>query len=404
MWQKKVKPYVESGRLVAVGVVQEQHPDRTRLYRQWRELDWPVFVDSLNLLEHIRVVPWPIAIDEYGFITDTRFNPPELDTFMKTQTPRRRLSADFNIAPDVDLNALQKTTETTNTSEAWLEVGRAWFNYGRPEEINRAVAALEIAVTLAPQSGAAQFALGGALRRRYETPGLRKSDDAQRAVDNWGHALSIDPNHYIFRRRLQQYGPRLDKPYNFYFWVRQARADIAARGDTPIALTAEPMGSEIAQPQRRGETLAGAPPHNPDPNARINLDTKQLVTIETLITPSTVQPGHRVRARVTFRLNEDTEPWWNNEADNLTMHVTLPDGISFTENDLSYANPTTPETRELRQLEFELEIPYAIPPGEISLPAYALYYTCEDAGGICLYLRQNFTLLLKIDPAAPKLK
>ena len=58
----------------------------------------------------------------------------------------------------------------------------------------------------------------------------------QRAIDAWGQALAIDPNHYIWRRRIQQYGPRLIKPYPFYDWVEQAAREIRARGETPVEL------------------------------------------------------------------------------------------------------------------------------------------------------------------------
>ena len=41
MWQQAVKPFVEAGKLDVLGVVQEQHPDRAKLYRQWRQLGDP---------------------------------------------------------------------------------------------------------------------------------------------------------------------------------------------------------------------------------------------------------------------------------------------------------------------------------------------------------------------------
>ncbi|MCH8851876.1 MAG: hypothetical protein IID41_04415, partial [Planctomycetes bacterium] len=60
-----MQPFVKSGDLVVLGVVQEQHPDRAKLYKQWRQIDWPILVDSLNLLD-LAVVPVPVAIDESG--------------------------------------------------------------------------------------------------------------------------------------------------------------------------------------------------------------------------------------------------------------------------------------------------------------------------------------------------
>jgi len=33
-----------------VGIIEEQHPDRAQLFMQWKQMGWPVMVDSLNLL------------------------------------------------------------------------------------------------------------------------------------------------------------------------------------------------------------------------------------------------------------------------------------------------------------------------------------------------------------------
>lgn len=403
MWQKAVQPYVDSGDFVAIGVVQEQHPDRTRLYRQWRELDWPLFVDSMNVLEHITVVPVPMAIDEAGIVVRTRFNPPQLDDFLATPKNTIAIPASYNRVPDPNLDNLRHEAEQAQTTDAWLELGRAYFNSGSIDDLNRSVAALERAVKLDARDGSSQFALGAALRRRYETQ-HRVPNDAQRAVEHWGQALDIDPNHYIWRRRLQQYGPRLDKPYNFYFWVEQARADIRARGVEPVRLTAEPMGSEIAAPQRRGMEIARIKIKNPDPRGRIARDKLHLVEIEPLLTPARIQPGHRVRVRVTFRLNERVHPLWNNEADDLRLWVDLPKGLTLVEGDLRYDNPEQPETRELRHVEFEVAVSEGFKSGDIELPGYALYYVCEDAGGVCYYLRNDFTVTLTVDPNAPTLR
>lgn len=394
---------MESGELAAIGVVQEQHPDRTRLYRQWRQLDWPIFVDSMNTLEHVTVVPIPMAIDENGVVVDAQFRPNELDAFIKTPRKSVALAENYNVVHKPDLGALLRLAEEGQTSAPWRELGAAYFNYGDAADLDHAVDALEKAAELGGDGGKSHFALGTALRRRYEGPS-RQPDDAQRAVEHWGRALDSNPNHYIWRRRLQQYGPRLDKPYNFYFWVDKARKEITARGETPIELTAEPMGSELAPPERDASQFAGGAVQNPDPQGRIGRDKKSLVRIETLATPGRVQPGHRVRARVTFRLNEEIHPLWNNEAEDLTMWVDLPDGISMVERNLSFTNPETPETTELRQLELEVALADSIPDGPIDLPAYALYYVCEDEGGVCYYLRQDFTLRFNVDSGAATLR
>ena len=64
------------------------------------------------------------------------------------------------------------------------------------------------------------------------------------AVDFWSMALQEDPNQYIYRRRIQQYGARLGKPYPFYDWVESAQAEIRERGETPVDLTVPLTGAD----------------------------------------------------------------------------------------------------------------------------------------------------------------
>ena len=108
---------------------------------------------------------------------------------------------------------------------------------------------------------------------RHESSG-RRPGDFQAAVDAWGRALELDPNQYIWRRRIEQYGPRLSKPYAFYDWVAQARAEISGRGETPIPLAVEPYGSELAGPGRDvwpdGTGPAEPDPERSDPAGRTN--------------------------------------------------------------------------------------------------------------------------------------
>lgn len=58
---------------------------------------------------------------------------------------------------------------------------------------------------------ATEFRLGVAYRARYDSL-LRQPGDFRKAVEHWERALALDANQYIWRRRIQQYGPRFDKP------------------------------------------------------------------------------------------------------------------------------------------------------------------------------------------------
>ena len=107
---------------------------------------------------------------------------------------------------------------------------------------------------------------------------------------------------------------------------------------------------------------------------------------------------------MTLRLNERTTPYWNNEYKGLLLSVTPPVGFTITEGEFKYPNVSKPETREVRRLEFEVEVSRNTPPGTLDLPASAIYDVCEDARGVCRHLRQDFTVRLVVDPCAPKLQ
>ena len=74
-WHKATSELQKSGKIKTIGIVEEQHPDRARLFMQWKEMDWPILIDPLNLLE-VSGVPITIFIDEDGII---RYINPKLD-------------------------------------------------------------------------------------------------------------------------------------------------------------------------------------------------------------------------------------------------------------------------------------------------------------------------------------
>ena len=141
-----------------------------------------------------------------------------------------------------------------STAAAWRAFANLLVQSGRLDRIDEAIEAYGQALDLDPGDGWTHFRLGVALRKRYDSP-HRQPGDFQAAVDAWKGALDIDPNQYIWRRRIQQYGPRLDKPYPFYDWVPQAREEIAARGETPVGLTVRARAAR-SSPSRRASLRA----------------------------------------------------------------------------------------------------------------------------------------------------
>ena len=60
------------------------------------------------------------------------------------------------------------------------------------------------------------------------------------------------------------------------------------------------------------------------------------------------------------------------------------------------AIPPEPVSQELRQVEFEIASPENFT-GMATIPAYALYYVCEDVDGTCLFRRQDVHVELSVN-------
>lgn len=355
---------VEAGSLAVVGVVQEQHPDRARLYAAWRGIDWPILVDSLNLLD-LSAVPIVLGLDERGVVRETRPRPGDLARFVGATYSAIETPPGLNDA-----------VVPTGAPAAFFE-----GDYTR---------ALELFAGDDPRD---VFRRGVAHRARADSE-RRRPGDEQAAIDLWYEALRREPNQYIWRRRLQQYGPRLDQPYDFYGWVEEARAAIRARGGEPPVLAAEPMGAEVAAWSDGGEVP------DPDPDGRLSRD-ERLVDVEVAVTPPAVPPGGRARVRATFRLRDAR---WNNEADPLQLSLRLAAGAALGEGRLVHPQAPAAESSEVRTIEFEIRAPDLAPDGDLEISAYAVYSVCEESGGVCLFVRRDLRIAIRIDSAATPIR
>jgi hypothetical protein len=397
VWHEATKELWKQGKVQIVGIVEEQHPDRARLFMQWKQMDWPLMVDSLNLLG-VPAVPVTLCIDEYGIIR--LVDPPREDMgrleqlFLSTYDKPAVDLPKAPVAPDL---ARMKAAASSSTATALRAYGDALFLWGGAERINKAIEVYQRATSLEPGDAHTHFHLGVALRKRYDSSD-RHSRDFQRAVDEWKAALDTDPNQYIWRRRIQQYGPRLDKPYSFYDWVFTARSDIQSRGETPLPLVVEPGGAEFAEPSKAEEASA-AVHTEPDPKGRIARDTGKLITVDTAVVPPTEATGSAARVHVEFRPNARLKAHWNNEAGPLVLWVKPPPTWQTNGNYFSVPNPPEVVSLEPRRLEFELKPPAGLKLGLFAVPAYALYYVCEDVDGVCLYRRQDIGLAVKLGKA-----
>jgi len=373
-WHEKTKALQQEGKLRLVGIVEEQHPDRTRLFMQWKEMGWPLLHDPINLLD-VEAVPLTYLIDEHGVVRYEKPSEEDLRTFLAT---------DYS---PIAAEPLDLIPASGSAEHLLLWEGDA--------SLERAIRVLEERVRERPDDARAHFRLGVARRREYDSD-FRAANDFQKAIEQWVKALDLDPNQYIFRRRIQQYGPRLDKPYPFYDWVPEARQALLGRGETPVELRVEPGGAEFAAPI---EKLVddGRPDERvePDPEGRIYRDDKPLIRSETVVVPNVVASGEAARVHVVLRPDENVKAHWNNEVSDLVFWVSPPRGWRVDDRLHRVAVPPEPVSQELRRIEFEIQAPPGFS-GSTTIPAYALYYVCEDVDGTCLYRRQDIEATIEV--------
>ncbi len=395
-WHQATQEWVRQGKLAVLAIAEEQHPQRSRLFAHWQKLDWPILHDPINV-RRVRGVPVVVAIDEHGIVRSVR---PDLKTFKAdfldqtfapgaTRLPSERAKA---IRPDPA--ALRRRAEQDRSAEAWKELGDALVLWHGLDKVDRAIDAYTRALRIQPDDGCAHFRLGVCYRMRYESQ-RRLPSDFQSAVDHWSKAVAIEPNQYIWRRRVQQYGPRLDKPYPFYDWVETAARQIRARGQQPVELKVLPTASEKAQPSRRFAADDGDD-KPPDPRNKVRRDTSGLVVAEVTVVPPRVKPGEPTRVHVTLRPSVQRKAHWNNEAGPLQLWVDTPEGWQVERHLLQSPRAEKPETAEPRHFEFDLRAP-GNARGSTELAAYALYYVCEDVGGSCRFLRQDIHIAVQVD-------
>jgi tetratricopeptide (TPR) repeat protein len=393
-WNQKLEKYVKDGKLLVLGIAQEQHPHRNRLFTQWHQINWPVLHDPINLMQ-VGGVPIEVAIDEHGIVRSTRIKADTLEQdFINKTFSSEGIKASKPVKPvRPDVPTLRSHAKQTNSADAWRELGDALVLWEDMANIDDAIEAYTQATRIKPNDGNAYFRLGVCYRMRYESD-QQKPADFQMAVDHWTKARQINPNQYIWRRRIEQYGPRQTKPYPFYDWVETADREIKARGEKPIALKTLPTGSELAQPDR-SFSASDSDITSPDPQGRVFRDTKNMILTEVTVVPPHARVGETMRVHVSLRPNSLHKAHWNNEAEPLRLWIDPVKGLEVQSRLLTAPQGDQPETIEPRRLEFEVRVT-AKTSGTFKLNTYALYYVCEDVGGTCTYLRQDIPVTIKV--------
>ena len=358
---------------------------------QWKQFDWPLLWDPFNLLE-LPAVPITVVLDAEGVI---RLLQPKLDRAADVMGVvrdgfERLASAPFVPSPVPGREAL--VAPAADDASAWSDHAVALALWGGPDRLDDAVAAAGRA-TAGDGDGRAWFRRGVILRMRHDSTQRQDSDFAQ-GTDSWTRALDADPANYVWRRRLQQYGPRLAKPYAFYDWIISARDEIEERGGRPVALTAEPEGAEFAEPLSGEERPENGSPPPPDPRI---VEDEAWIDITVNAVPSRVRPADAVRVHVDLRPGASNEIHWNNEAGPGGFWVEPPPGWTVQPEFQELEVPREATSDERRHLEFEVRVPVSASPGTHRFEAQTLYAVCDDETGVCMIRRRTIPITVLVD-------
>jgi hypothetical protein len=396
VWHQDTAKWRESAELVVVGITQEQHPDRCRLFAQWHGIDWPILWDPFNVTGS-QAVPFACAIDEHGVIRavvrdaanlQAAFLEREFEHSMPTGAPGPPTLFTLDEPgryPPVQHAALRDLLLRDAATNERVD--------GAVSDLLRMCDARENARDGdLSDDGRLLFQTGVALRMRVDSEHARPGD-FQAALDHWAAALERNPNQYVWRRRIQQYGPRLDKPYPFYGWVDEARAAIRARGAEPVELVATLTASELADGARAFAVEEAQA--CPDPEGKIDRDTGGLVAIEAATAWDTTRKSATATVHLTLAPNAARDVHWTNDAGPLVVWIgdpELPAGWRASRRLLAHAGPGSETSAERRMLDVEVQLPDGA--AGAKLAGFALYYVCEGAGE-CLYRRQDFQVALR---------
>ncbi|MBL4770960.1 MAG: hypothetical protein JKY61_07435 [Planctomycetes bacterium] len=403
VWRDLTKELRESGELNVVGIVQEQHPDRTRLYAAWQNLDFPILWDPFNTtgIDYVLVSTF---VDGYGVVRATGLSPRngaklkmllnkdwlEQDGGPKTRAPW--ITPDMGQARIVHASGSLGAVKKAMSRFLWASEGTL-----PPETVmDDLVQQLEERLDSKDVHPEDHFRAGVARRLRLDSPHAAKGD-AQASIDHWVNALTQNPNQYIWRRRIQQWGPRLDKPYPFYDWVDQAFEDLKTSGHAHAPLIAALSGSEVAG-KPGGSAPAPVPVSEPDPKGQLHRDKGLMVRLETAAAPnSKVANKGKSKGPLSARIHITLRPLagshWTPDTEPAQVWLKAPEGWSVAQQGLHFPPVSKAQTAASCYLDFEISAPKDATTG--ILKGYAVYSICKP-DGTCLFRRQDFSVQVRV--------
>lgn len=391
-WHVFTEPLRQSGKINVLGIIEEQHPERAKLFMQWKKMDWPVYVDQFNLL-NVKAVPITILIRPNGIIQ--AINPSK--KFVSQSLNDHAFDSDNQKPPGPGTKVKPEAPE--KSIHSYL-TGTSNLNH----LIREHQFALKQNQIQSDQIGTWHFRLGVAFKIRDESP-QRSQGDFSQALDHWEQSLTHVPSQYIWRRRMEQYGPAQTKPYPFYNWVNEAVEAIRARGDEPSIGDIYLTGSELASP---GDIQPPAGDSLP-----VGFDSLPVTPNASVRVVSTMIPGHPIkvpqsakpvrgpasarRIHVRAELAHPDHITWNNESTPAHLHfppsnfTTRPVNLRW----LHFPNDQA-HSSEPRSFDFEMWVPDFSASDHVPqfLDGFLVVNLCDLSTGACYLEKVTVTVKL----------
>lgn len=384
VWHARTKALRASGKLKIIGITQEQHADRCLLFARWKGLDWPILWDPFNLTS-TTVVPRITLIDEHGIVRSTRASFASFeDSFIDETYPAPTKPTAAATPEAATLLQASRAKEGSPERRYYEALSDLLWPAGRDGE--RAMLDLQAYAKTKPGDAAAQWRLGVAYRMRHDSR-ERSLGDFQQAVDAWRRGMELDPSHYIYRRRIEQYGPLLTKPYPFYPWVAAARK---ALGTKAPPLAAEPTGTELA-----GRTVLDpdAPDDKRPDTKKADQSVKDGLRFEATVVWLTGRKG-RMAARVHLHVMPagNRVLLWDASAP-VILYVETPEG--FDRDGSRYERRLVGRDPAEEVVPFDLEVhPENGKASSFEVSGYVLYRARSEPQGPSRLLMQRFDVTL----------
>ncbi|MCG8407314.1 MAG: hypothetical protein MI923_19115 [Phycisphaerales bacterium] len=391
LWQEATKPWVAEKELVVLGVMLEQHRDRCRLFAQWKSLEIPLLHDPLNLAG-IEKVPMVVGVDEHGIVRSVDPDPKNIaQDFVNRKFKSSGAVTRTHVMGLPRPKYTARMAEEARNAKGWREHGDALLLAGLPPQINEAILTYPRAIQLDPEDTLSRFRLGVGYRIRYDSV-ERQPGDFQAAIDAWREAVRGAPKNKVFRSRIQQYGIRHERG-SMYRWIKTARSDLLARGETPVELAVEPAPIELAGPRKKFMSNSSTGPA--DENAeQVTRDSQDLVGFESVVVQGTRSKNKRY-AQVLLIFRAKKGQHWHNGGKPLQVRVDRPKGVRVERRFIEYPNPESPSSDEERILNFEVGLRKKNPNSSVRIKGYATYELNE--GGKPLRLRRDFEVKFALD-------